>query len=126
MADGIVTISTAQLGYLLEGIDWQMPQKTWRRIHSICSLPVSPPRRQSEAHVARTEADLTQRSSDGGEPDALIARLKLEIEKLRLYGARSERKERLVDQLEMQRPMRPRTDGSVRNLVCGPGLAITL
>jgi hypothetical protein len=25
-----VTISTAQLGYLLEGIDWRMPQKTWR------------------------------------------------------------------------------------------------
>ena len=29
-ADGMVTISTAQLGYLLEGIDWRMPQKTWR------------------------------------------------------------------------------------------------
>jgi transposase len=24
-----VTISAAQLGYLLEGIDWRMPQKTW-------------------------------------------------------------------------------------------------
>ena len=36
--------------------------------------------------------------------EALIAQLKLEIEKLRrtLYGARSERKERLIDQLEMQ------------------------
>jgi transposase len=29
-ADGTVTISTAQLGYLLEGIDWRMPQKAWR------------------------------------------------------------------------------------------------
>lgn len=29
-ADGTVTISSAQLGYLLEGIDWRMPQKTWR------------------------------------------------------------------------------------------------
>jgi transposase len=29
-ADGVVTISMAQLGYLLEGIDWRMPQKTWR------------------------------------------------------------------------------------------------
>jgi transposase len=28
--DGTVTISTAQLGYLLEGIDWRMTQKTWR------------------------------------------------------------------------------------------------
>jgi transposase len=26
----VVTISTAQLAYLLEGIDWRMPQKTWR------------------------------------------------------------------------------------------------
>src|SRR5207237_644812 len=29
-ADGVVTISSAQLGYLLEGIDWRMPQETWR------------------------------------------------------------------------------------------------
>ena len=29
-AAGTVTILTAQLGYLLEGIDWRMPQKTWR------------------------------------------------------------------------------------------------
>jgi transposase len=30
MADGTITISTAQLGYLLEGIDWRNPQLTWR------------------------------------------------------------------------------------------------
>jgi transposase len=30
VADGTVTITPAQLGYLLEGIDWRMPQKTWR------------------------------------------------------------------------------------------------
>ncbi|MFC3326087.1 IS66 family insertion sequence element accessory protein TnpB [Mesorhizobium cantuariense] len=29
-ADGAVTISTAQLGYLLSGIDWRNPQGTWR------------------------------------------------------------------------------------------------
>ena len=29
-ADGSLTITPAQLGYLLEGIDWRMPQKTWR------------------------------------------------------------------------------------------------
>ena len=29
-ADGVVTISPAQLGYLLEGIDWRMPRQTWR------------------------------------------------------------------------------------------------
>lgn len=27
---GTVTITPAQLGYLLEGIDWRMPQHTWR------------------------------------------------------------------------------------------------
>ena len=27
---GVVTITPAQLGYLLEGIDWRMPQQTWR------------------------------------------------------------------------------------------------
>ena len=29
-ADGVVTISPAQLGYLLSGIDWRNPQETWR------------------------------------------------------------------------------------------------
>jgi transposase len=28
--DGLVTITPAQLGYLLEGIDWRLPQRTWR------------------------------------------------------------------------------------------------
>ena len=29
-ADRSVTITPAQLGYLLEGIDWRLPQHTWR------------------------------------------------------------------------------------------------
>lgn len=29
-AKDAVTISPAQLGYLLEGIDWRAPQPTWR------------------------------------------------------------------------------------------------
>ena len=29
-ADGVVTISPAQLGYLLSGIDWRHPQEAWR------------------------------------------------------------------------------------------------
>lgn len=29
-AEGVVTITSAQLGYLLEGIDWRMPQRSWR------------------------------------------------------------------------------------------------
>jgi transposase len=28
--DGCVTISAAQLGYMLDGIDWRNPQHTWR------------------------------------------------------------------------------------------------
>ena len=29
-ADGVVAISPAQLGYLLEGIDWRNPVRSWR------------------------------------------------------------------------------------------------
>lgn len=29
-SDGVVPISAAQLGYMLEGIDWRHPQRTWR------------------------------------------------------------------------------------------------
>jgi transposase len=30
LADGVVTISSTQLSYLLCGIDWRHPQETWR------------------------------------------------------------------------------------------------
>ena len=61
-------------------------------------------RLDSEARAGRAEADLIHAQATACSADALIARLRLEIEKLRrtLYGARSERKERLIDQLEMQ------------------------
>jgi transposase len=61
-------------------------------------------RLSSEARTAQAEADLTHAQATASSADALIARLRLEIEKLRrtLYGARSEGKERLIDQLEMQ------------------------
>lgn len=29
-ADGVVAITAAQLGYMLEGIDWRNPHRTWR------------------------------------------------------------------------------------------------
>jgi transposase len=29
-ADGVVSISASQLGYMLDGIDWRHPQHTWR------------------------------------------------------------------------------------------------
>ncbi len=28
--EGAIPLSQAQLGYLLEGIDWRLPQRTWR------------------------------------------------------------------------------------------------
>ena len=61
-------------------------------------------RLQSEARATHAEADLTHSRATASSAEALIARLKLEIEKLRrtLYGVSSERKERLLDQLEMQ------------------------
>ncbi len=61
-------------------------------------------RLESEARAAWIEADLSHSKAAASGADALIARLKLEIEKLRraLYGVRSERKQRLLDQLEMQ------------------------
>jgi transposase len=53
--------------------------------------------REMLAQAAQSQAELSQR-------DALIAHLKLEIEKLRrtLYGSSSERSARLLDQLELQ------------------------
>ncbi len=51
----------------------------------------------AKAEAANAQADLSSR-------EALIAHLKLEIEKLRraLYGSRSERKARLLEQMELQ------------------------
>ena len=53
--------------------------------------------------AARMEAEARARAVTSN-ADVLIARFKLEIEKLRraIYGSRSERKARLLDQLEMQ------------------------
>ena len=41
-ADGTVVITPAQLGYLLEGIDWRMPQKTWRPTSAGCERDEHP------------------------------------------------------------------------------------
>ncbi len=61
-------------------------------------------RLESEARAAQIEADLSHSKAAASGVDALVAHLRLEIEKLRrvLYGVRSERKQRLLDQLEMQ------------------------
>jgi transposase len=58
----------------------------------------------AEARAAAAEADVAQARAALSNGDAMIAALKLEIEKLRraLYGTRSERKARLLEQLELQ------------------------
>ena len=59
---------------------------------------------QAQANAAQAEAQAASMAAKSSSDDALIAHLKLEIEKLRqaLFGQRSERKARLLDQLELQ------------------------
>ncbi len=61
-------------------------------------------RAEAEADLAHAKADAAHAQAVQSSSEALIAALKLEIEKLRrqLYGNRSERKARLLDQLELQ------------------------
>ena len=61
-------------------------------------------RLESELRATQAEAEMARSQAATSNMDALIARLKLEIEKLRreIYGARSERKARLLGQVEMQ------------------------
>src|SRR3954465_10892592 len=59
---------------------------------------------QAEARADAAEAEAAQAKAKASSDQAFIAYLKLEIEKLRrdLYGVRSERKARLLDQMELQ------------------------
>ncbi|WP_085931395.1 IS66 family transposase [Aurantimonas manganoxydans] len=58
----------------------------------------------AERRADRAEAEVANRRAKASHAEALIAHLTLEIEKLKreLYGTRSEKKARLLDQLEMQ------------------------
>ena len=58
----------------------------------------------AEANAAVAKAEAANAQADLSSSEALIAHLKLEIEKLRreIYGTRSERKARLLDQMELQ------------------------
>jgi hypothetical protein len=58
----------------------------------------------AEADAAVAKAEAANAQADLSSSEALIAHLKLAIEKLRreLYGTRSERKARLLDQMELQ------------------------
>ena len=59
---------------------------------------------EAEARAEAAEAEAARVTAAASSAEALIAHLKLEIEKLRraLYGRRSERKARLLDQLELE------------------------
>jgi transposase len=58
----------------------------------------------AQAHAAVAEAEAANAQADLSSREALIVHLKLAIEKLRreIYGTRSERKARLLDQMELQ------------------------
>jgi transposase len=58
----------------------------------------------AQAHAAAAKAEAANAQADLSSSEALIAHLKLAIEKLRrdIYGTRSERKARLLDQMELQ------------------------
>ena len=58
----------------------------------------------SEARADAAEARVARREAEASNAEAIIAAMKLMIEKLRreLYGQRSERKARLINQLELQ------------------------
>jgi septal ring factor EnvC (AmiA/AmiB activator) len=59
---------------------------------------------RAQAEAATAKAEVVNAQADLSSTEALIGHLKLEIEKLRrqLYGSRSERKARLLDQMELQ------------------------
>ena len=61
-------------------------------------------RLQAEAAAASAKAEAASAQADLSSTEALISHLKLEIEKLRrqLFGSRSERKARLLEQMELQ------------------------
>jgi transposase len=59
---------------------------------------------EAEARLAVARAEAANAQADLSSTEAFISHLKLEIEKLRrqLYGTRSERKARLLEQMELQ------------------------
>ena len=94
--DGVVGISAAQLGYMLDGIDWRNPRHTWR--------PPSARMREVLAERDVGAAELAVARAKASEDLALIAHQKLRIAKLerQIYGPRSERADRLIDQLALR------------------------
>src|ERR671930_648866 len=57
-----------------------------------------------DAELAQARAEVASARAEASSAEALITHLRLEIEKLKrdLFGPRNERKERLLDQMELQ------------------------
>src|SRR5262249_15974688 len=134
---GAVSISAAQMAYMLEGIDWRNPQLSWRpqsagsakklrlvAFWGVRSRPICDSLRRMDADrdavpddvVALKEALAVERAkgleiaaelavarAKASEDEALIAQQKLQIAKLKhqIYGQRSERSARLIEQLAL-------------------------
>ena len=131
VADGVVTISPAQLSYLLSGIDWRNPQETWRPTRWVtvfplrlrdkcdsfalvnrhrlaafgsCRRPRDDSRRARCARGRGGVAEAANAQARLSSTEALIAYLKLrdrEAARDALWTT-PERTERLIDQLELQ------------------------
>jgi len=84
---------------VLHSQSWQRQLTTCRTIWKASNgfLPLNVPRIDAEAKAARAAADVSS-------AEALIAHLKLAIEKMRreLYGSRSERGRKLLNQMELE------------------------
>src|SRR5215468_3997176 len=130
-AAGAVSISAGQMAYMLEGIDWRNPQLTWRpekgglstenlRLPAFWGIPTHPicdSLRRMDADreaipdeiaalkeaLAEIAAELAVARAKASEDSALIAQQKLRIAKLerQIYGQRSERSSRLIEQLAL-------------------------
>src|SRR2546423_3737046 len=130
-ANGVVTISAAQLAYMLDGIDWRNPRHTFRperagepgvflasqRPGFMIRFPGMAPAFEDLPddidalkaaltaecdRAAGVEAELAVAKAKASDDQAVIAHQQLQIVKLTraLYGERSERTGRLLDQIE--------------------------
>ena len=104
----MVTITPAQLGYLLEGIDWHLPQHTWRPLEALCDSVAAWCLAAGHAMIiAQRDALMAaQARASAAESEAkfralLIEKLKYTIAKLRheKFGQSSERAA-ILEQLE--------------------------
>jgi transposase len=104
-SDGGVSISAAQMASMVEGIDWR---NSLRRMDADRDAIPDDVTDLKEALAARAKvleiaAELAVARAKASEDEALIAQQKLRIAKLerQIYGQRSERSSRLIEQLAL-------------------------